>query len=124
MTVTTKLLNGRSAPRKTASIEARFDYGDTLIQTGEWSKNHEWVEVYGGETGVVWVHINYVSERAHYFVTNEKHNRLKVRKWPVVGRVVGYIRKDQQVQIEQTVLGWGRTKKGWVDLSYLVEEVE
>ena len=120
--VQTRLLNGRSAPRKTASIEARFDYGDTLIETGEWSENHEWVEVEGGETGTVWVHINYVSERTHYTVTNEKHKTVKVRKWPVTGKVTHYIKKGQKIDIEQVVLGWGKTKWGWVDLDYFVEE--
>ena len=120
--VQTRLLNGRSAPRKTASIEARFDYGDTLIETGEWSKNHEWVEVEGGETGTVWVHINYVSERTHYTVTNEKHKTVKVRKWPFTGKVTHYIKKGQKIDIEQVVLGWGKTKWGWVDLDYFVEE--
>ena len=124
LTVQTRLLNGRSAPRKTASIEARFDYGDTLTETGEWSENYQWVEVEGGETGTVWVHINYVSERRHYFVTNEKHKTVKVRKWPVVGKITHYIKKGQVVDIEQCVLGWGKTKWGWVDLDYFVEEVD
>lgn len=122
MTVQTKLLNGRSAPRKTASIESRFDYGDTLEETGRWSKDHQWVEVVGGETGAVWVHISYVSERSHFKMTNEKHKLVKIRKWPVTGRVIGYVRKGQTVEIEQCILGWGRTKKGWIDLGYLIEE--
>ena len=122
LVVQTRLLNGRSAPRKTASIEARFDYGDSLIETGEWSKNHEWVEVEGGETGTVWVHINYVSERTHYTVTNEKHKTVKVRKWPISGKVTHYVKKGQTIDIEQVILGWGKTKWGWVDLDYFVEE--
>lgn len=93
-----------------------------MIETGEWSENHEWVEVEGGETGTVWVHINYVSERKHYTVTNEKHKTVKVRKWPAVGKVTHYIKKGQTVDIEQCVLGWGKTKWGWVDLDYFVEE--
>ena len=64
--VQTKLLNGRAAPRKKATVEARFDYGDKLELTGEWSDDHTWVEVIGGETGTVWVSIRYISERKHF----------------------------------------------------------
>lgn len=124
LTVQTRLLNGRSAPRKTASIEARFDFGDILEETENWSKNYQWVEVKGGETGTVWVHIQYVSERPHYIMKNENNGKIKVRKWPVIGKVAGYIHHGQSVEIEQTILGWGKTKYGWVDLAYLVEEVE
>lgn len=122
MTVQTKLLNGRATPRKRATIEARFDLGDTLLATGEWSKDHQWVEVAGGETGTVWVYISYVSERKHYYVKNVDYRKVKVRKWPVVGKVTGYIYRGQTVDITQTVLGWGKTDKGWVDLFYLEEE--
>lgn len=120
--VKTRLLNGRSAPRKTASVEALFDYGDSLDATGEWSSDHLWVEVRGGETGTVWVHIRYVSERSPYEVTNEKHKTIKIRKRPFNGKVVGYVKKGQKIVIEQKIFNWGRTKKGWVDLDYFVEE--
>lgn len=116
------MLNGRSAPRKSASVEARFDYGDTLQATGDWSPDHLWVEVAGGETGTVWVHIRYVSERRHYEVTNEKHKTVKIRKHPVDGKVTGYVKKGQKIIIEQKIFNWGRTNKGWVDLDYFVEE--
>lgn len=120
--VQTRLLNGRSAPRKTASIEARFDYGDELISTGEWSNDHKWVEVYGGETGTVWVSIRYISEKNHFTAKNRDYKEVKVRKWPENGKVVRYLKKGQTVEIEQVILGWGKTKYGWVDLYYLEEE--
>ena len=123
MYVQTRLLNGRSAPRKTASIEARFDYGDELIPTGEWSEDHKWIEVYGGESGTVWIYITYISERTHYKVTNENNGKVKVRKWPETGKVIGYIRHGKTIEIEQKIFNWGKTKSGWVDLDYFVEEV-
>lgn len=103
-------------------MEARFDYGDILEPTGVWSKDHKWIEVAGGETGTVWVSINYVSERTHFQMKNEKHGKVKIRKWPVNGRVSGYVRKGQTITIEQVIFGWGKTKYGWVELAYLIEE--
>ena len=98
------------------------DHGDILEATGEWSKDHKWIEVVGGETGTVWVYISYISERRHYYAKNVDYRKVKVRKWPVVGKVTGYIHRGQVVDITQTVLGWGKTNKGWVDLFYLEEE--
>lgn len=121
--VRTKLLNGRAAPRKKATVEARFDYGDKLELTGEWSNDHKWVEVIGGETGTVWVSIRYISERKHFTAKNVDYKEVKVRDWPVNGKVHHKIKKGQTVEIEQVVLGWGKTKYGWVDLYYL-EEVQ
>lgn len=122
LTVQVRLLNGRSAPRKTASVEARFDYGDILEPTGEWSGDYKWIEVNGGETGTVWVYISYISERTHYTVTNEKHRKVKIRRSPVNGKIVGYVKKGQSIDIEQKIGNWGKTKKGWVDLDYFFEE--
>ena len=121
--VQTRLLNGRAAPRKTASIEARFDYGDILEATGEWSKDYKWVEVAGGETGTVWVSIRFISERKHFMAVNQDYKEVKVRKWPVSGKVVKKLKRGQKVEIEQVVLGWGKTTYGWVDL-YFLEEVQ
>ena len=118
-----KLLNGRAAPRKIASIEARFDYGDIITLTGEWSDDHKWVEAIGGETGTVWVSIRYISERKHFTAQNLYYKEVKVRDWPVKGKVHHIIKKGQTVEIEQVILGWGKTKWGWVDLYYL-EEVQ
>ena len=68
------------------------------------------------------MHINYISERAHYTVTNENNGRIKVRKWPVIGKVTGYIHHGQTIDIEQKIFNWGKTKYGWVDLDYFIEE--
>lgn len=121
--VQTKLLNGRAAPRKKATVEARFDYGDKLELTGEWSADHKWVEAVGGETGTVWVSIRYISERKHFTAKNVDYKEVKVRDWPINGKVHYKIKKGQTVEIEQVVLGWGKTRYGWVDLYYL-EEVQ
>lgn len=120
LTVRAKLLNGRSAPRKTASKEAFFDFGDTLYATGAWSDDHKWVEVEGGETGTVWVSIRYVTERIGSFkAKNANYDKVKVRKWPEIGKVGHYIHRGETVTVTQVVLGWGKTRWGWVDLYYL-----
>ena len=115
-------LNGRAYPRKTASIEAVFDRDDPLKTTGKWSRDHRWIEVEGGETGTVWVKISYISERrGTILVKNTEHKKVKVRKHPIDGRVIAYVRKGESVDISQIVLGWGKCAKGWVDLNYLTE---
>ena len=120
LTVKAKLLNGRSAPRKKASKEAFFDFGDIVYATGEWSDDHKWIEVEGGETGTVWISIRYVTEKTGSFkAKNANYDKVKVRKWPEIGRVTHYIRRGQTVNITQVVLGWGRTRWGWVDLYYM-----
>ena len=122
MFVTANLLDGRANPRKTGFIEARFDYGDELTATGNWSEDHRWIEVIGGETGVVWVNIQYVSENKHnYKVKNEFYKTVKIRSRPFDGKITGYVRKGKTIEITQVVLGWGKCKKGWVELRYLEE---
>lgn len=121
--VTANRLNGRSAPRKTASKEALWDQGDELIPTGEWSESHKWIEVKGGETGTVWCDIRYVTERTDEFVVvNIDYNKVKLRKTPVVGTVIGYLKRDKELWIDQVVLGWGHSSRGWIDLSLVYEE--
>lgn len=121
--VMVKLLNGRARPSKKSFQEARFDYGDSLEETGEWSADHNWIEVYGGETGTVWVHINYISERKKVFtVMNENYKQVKIRKSPVSGKITGYLKKGKELEIDSVVMGWGHCSKGWIDL-YYVEEV-
>lgn len=106
-------------------IEARFDQGDELIATGEWSEDHHWIEVSGGETGTVWVYIDYVTEELEPCrMVNERFNSVKIRTRPIDGKVIGYIRKGRGVEITQSVLGWGRCRKGWVDLTYLEDDSE
>lgn len=121
--VTVKLLNGRARPNKKGFVEARFDYKDSLVETGEWSEDHNWIEVLGGETGTVWVHIKYVTEReAVFYVENVEYREVKIRKHPIDGKVSGRLKKGQQIMIDQVVLGWGHCSKGWIDL-YYVDEV-
>ena len=118
--VRTELLNGRADPRKTGFIEARFDAGDLLEATGEWSDDHHWIEVVGGETGTVWVYADYVSEtkRDLYYINND-YKKVKIRSKPVNGKIVSYLKKGKKIKITAIVLGWGKTKKGWIDMSYL-----
>lgn len=123
--MTAKLLNGRANPRKTSFIEAKFDQGDILQATGDWSEDHHWIEVVGGETGTVWVYADYVSERKKIFtVVNKNYKTVKIRSRPVDGRVIGYVKKGRKIEITQVVLGWGKCKTGWVDLYYLEEKDE
>ena len=120
--VTANLLNGRQSPSKKASVEAIFDRNDCLEATGEWSKNHEWVEVYGGETGTVWCSIKYLSEiREPVTYENRGKAKIKIRKKPFDGKVISYLRGGRTIEILQIVNGWGRCKLGWIDMSYLVE---
>ena len=121
--MSTKLLNGRANPRKTAFVESRFDQGDALELTGEWSEDHRWVEVIGGETGTVWVCIDYISERkTAYKVKNVRYNKVKIRSRPVNGRVIGYLKKGKTTEITREIMGWGKCARGWVELWYLEEE--
>jgi len=123
--VTAGQLNGRAHPSKKASVEALFDYGDKLTPTGKISKDRKWVEVEGGETGTVWVSVKYVSERfTEFTATNENNGRIRIHSLPDGGKLKGYISRGKSVEIVQVVLGWGRCSKGWVDLDFLVEEVD
>ena len=123
--VTADVLNGRAHPTKKAPVEAIFDYGDKLIPTGRFSRDREWVEVQGGESATVWVHIRYVSERfCEFTVINENNGRIRIRSKPDGGKIKGYIRHSKSIEIDRVVLGWGHCSKGWVDLEYFIEEDE
>lgn len=104
-------------------METQFDCGFDLEATGEWSNDRRWVEVYGGECGTVWCDIRYVTERPEEFmVCNIDYPKIKIRKTPVDGKVIGYLKKDKEVYIDRVVLGWGHCKQGWIDLSLVYEE--
>ena len=119
--VTASLLNGRAKPSKKSSIEARFDYGDSITAI-DWSNNHHWIEVNGGETGTVWVWWEYVTERTDEFTaTNNNSYKVKIRQEPG-GRLVGYLKPGKTVEIDRVIFGWGHCSKGWIDLDYLTEE--
>lgn len=123
--VTANQLNGRASPSKAGLPEMLYDNGDILYATGRWSSDHMWVEVLGGENPTVWVNIKYVTGRKDAFaVTPQYYGKFKIRNKPVDGRVVGYVRDDQTIQINQVVLGWGKCKKGWVDLDNFIEVEE
>ena len=119
------VLNGRSLPTKKAGIEARFDFSDQVQPTGRMSKDREWIEVIGGESGTVWVSSRYVSERFFEFtVTNENNGKVKIRSKIDGGKVRGYVKNGKSIEIDQVVLGWGHCRQGWVDLEYCIEEVD
>lgn len=119
--VTASMLNGRSDPRKSAYVAAKFDRGDKLDALN-WSRNHNWVEVKGGETGTVWVWWEYVTERTdEYPVYNDYGSRIKIRNKPH-GRVVGYLKKNEELFIDKVLFGWGHSDKGWIELKYVTEE--
>ena len=115
-------MNGRISPSKKSDAIAFFDKNDVLQATGEWSKDHHWIEVVGGETGCIWVYADYVNEVDYSFrVWNIDYNKVKIRSKPIDGKVVGYLKRDRSVEITQVLMGWGRCSKGWIDLD-LVEE--
>ncbi len=121
MTVIASLLNGRSAPRKKSSVEARFDCGDVL-EAIRWSRNKHWIEVFGGETGTVWVWWEYLTERTDYFYAwNHSGAKIKIRKEPF-GRVTGYLKNGEELLIDQVIFGWGHSNKGWILMEKLTEE--
>ena len=124
--VTASVLNGREEPTKKADIAAFYDFGDVVQPTGRWSKNGEWVEIVGGESGTAWVYYKYVTARkTEYTVTNENNGRVKVRSRPGgKGKLRGYIRHGKSIQIDQVINGWGHCSRGWVDLEYFIEEIE
>ena len=111
-------------PSKTAIKVAFFDKGDILELTGRWSKDHDWVEVVGGESGNCWVARQYVNEITEsYSVKNTQYKTVKIRKKPYEkSKVTGYLRKGRTVEITKVIMGWGKCKLGWIDL-YYVDEV-
>lgn len=120
--VTVDLLNGRAKPSRRSAVTALFDYGDELTVTGRWSADHNWIEVVGGEDGNAWVHIKYVSVTVEpYLVENMDYCSIKIRRHPVDGRLSGYLKKGEQIEIDRDVLGWGHCSKGWIDLSLVAE---
>lgn len=121
--VTASRLNGRYYPTKKSSVEALFDHDDRILGTGKFSKNHLWIEILAGECGTVWCDIRYLTERKEPFkVRNLGKSTVKIRKRPVIGKVIGYLKPNRTLTISQVVLGWGRCKSGWIDLTCVIEE--
>ena len=120
--VTASKLNGRIKPSRGAEIVAKWPNGAELIPTGKWSRDHQWIQVIGGETQYAWVHIGYFSEQLTGFTAwNREYDKVKIRSRPIDGRITGYLKKGQEIEIEQLFLGWGKTEKGWIDLRYIEE---
>lgn len=120
MVVTATMLNGRAKPTTKSTIEAFFDRGDLVEPTGKWSDDRQWVEVVAGETGTVWCAAGYLTECPEpvYFI-NDYGASVKIRRSPVDGKVVGYLKPDETLLITQVVLGWGKSDKGWINIGYL-----
>ena len=78
------------------------------------------MQVIGGEAGTVWVDVRYVTEEKKPFYVETLHPKIKIRKKPVDGKVVGYLKKGKKLVVYQVVLGWGKTDKGWVNLEYCI----
>jgi len=121
MYVIASQLNGRTFPSKKSNVECRFDYGEIVTSTGNWSDDMKWVEVKGGENGTCWCSSNYLTERLREFtVENEHKTKIKIRSTPG-GKVRSYLKPGGKLKITQVVLGWGKSSRGWVDLEYLIE---
>ena len=125
MQIIANQLNGRARPSKKSMVEVVFDHDEKLSPTGKWSADHKWVEVFGGEGGTVWCSVNYLNERKDVFtVYSLNPGKIRIRKYPGAGKVTGSVRKGQKLEITQVVMGYGKCKRGWVDLSYFIEEEE
>ena len=122
--VQARLLNGRASPSKKAEVLAFFDKNDILQATGEWSEDHHWIEVVGGEMGCVWVYADYVNEVDYSFrVWNIDYKQVKIRSRPIDGKITGYLKRDRSIEITQVVMGWGKCSKGWIDLNYVEDMI-
>lgn len=116
--VTATKLNGRAKPTRKSSVEARFERGDAVTPTGQ--IHGEWIEVYGGETGTVWCHMDYLSELANLCVyQNTSGGRVKIRKTPN-GKHVNWLKNNAVVKIINVIGDWGQIEDvGWVCMQYL-----
>lgn len=115
-------LNLRTTPSKRGYTIARALDGDVLHTAGEWSKDYRWVKIFHVEYGWLWCSYHYLTERTdEFYVETLWDTPIKIRKEAVNGRVTGYLRKGKQMKITQVVLGWGKCRQGWIDLSYCIE---
>lgn len=114
-------VNGRETPERKGTIGCIYYTGDRVKAVNP-SDNFKWIRVLGGESGTVWVYMDYISETVNdYDVKNMMAGKVRIRKTPEKGGVVGYVKRGATVTIHQTLFGWGRTDKGWVDLSCFCE---
>lgn len=115
-------LNLRTGPNKHSYAVAMAMDGDILHTAGEWSDNYRWIKVFHSEYGWLWCNYKYVTERTdEFYVETLWDTPIKIRNEAVTGRVTGYLRKGKQLKITQVVLGWGKSRQGWIDLSYCIE---
>lgn len=120
--VTATQLNGRARPSTKSKVEAFWDYWDYVEATGKWSNDKEWIEVKGGECGTVWCSAKYLTEISDPIkAKNTDYKSIKIRSRPENGKVIGYLKKNKTVTITQVVLGWGKCRKGWIDMNLLTE---
>lgn len=116
-------LNGRFRPSKKSPALAEYVFLDELEPTGKWSKDHAWIQVTHPEEGVLWVSIDFISERLDVFeVYTLSDTPIKVRSKPETGKVKRYLHKEEHIEITQVVMGYGRCEYGWIDLEYFIEE--
>lgn len=116
-------LNARYRPSKKSAALAEYVFGDHLVPTGKWSKDHQWIQIFHPEQNYLWVNINYISERLDIFeVFTLCDSPVRVRKSPGSGKTTKYLKKEQHVEVDQVVMGFGHTDYGWIDLSYFIEE--
>ena len=123
--VITKSLYGRIRPGKKYQALCEFEYGAKLHPTGRMSADHMWIEIESAENYIVWCSVDYLTERNDvFYVYSLNDERIRIRKHPGAGKVTGYARKEEVLEITQVVMGYGRCVKGWVDLSYFIEDCE
>ena len=122
MYVTADNLNLRMTPSKKGVVATGAENGDQLSATGKWSKDYKWIEIWHPEMGYLWCNYHYVTERTdHFLIETLWDTPIKIRNQAFNGRVVGYLRKGKTLEITQVVLGWGKSRQGWIDLSYCIE---
>lgn len=118
-------LFARMRPKKKAYPITSYDFGDVVNPTGRMSEDNMWVEITTGESDLAWCCVDFLTERLdvfHVFSLNDQS--IKIRSKPGKGKVTGYAKKGQVLEITQVVMGYGRCSKGWVDLSYFIEDCE
>ena len=117
-------LFGRIRPGKNHAVIVEFDMGTRLKPTGRMSKDHKWVEIETMENELCWCSVDYLTEREDVFHVYTLNDSVKIRKVPGAGKVTGYARYEQVLEITQVVMGYGRCERGWVDLEYFIEDCE
>lgn len=118
-------LNCRMYPRKSSIAVTSLENGQEILLTGKWSDDKRWVEVYHSEYGKLWCDYHYLTERTDDFsIETLWDTPIKIRSQAFKGRVTGYLKKGREIEITQVVLGWGKCRQGWIDLSYCIEICE